>query len=75
MITSSGEAIASEHEVYEAAADLIAEYGSMACAYVSMEADERLEDGDIDGHDWWKRVMFAIGEMLATRCPEGITIH
>lgn len=69
------EVSAAEHEVYEAAADLIAEYGSLACAYVSLEADERLEDGDVAGHDWWKRVMFAIGEMLATRRPEGVAIH
>lgn len=74
-MTQPHETVASEHEVYEAAADLIAEYGSLACAYVSMEADERLEDGDIDGHSWWTRVMFAIGEVLATRCPEGQTIH
>ncbi|MBL8660738.1 MAG: hypothetical protein JNM75_13405 [Rhodospirillales bacterium] len=74
-MTPPVEGIAAEHELYEAAADLIAEYGPMACSYVAMEADERLEDGDVSGHDWWKRVMFAIGEMLATRCPEGETIH
>jgi len=66
---------ASENEIYEAAADLIAEYGSLACAYVSMEADDRLEDGDVSGHGWWKRVMVAVGELLATRPPEGVSIH
>lgn len=74
-MTQPVEGIAAEHALYEAAADLIAEYGSMACSYVAMEANERLVDGDISGHDWWKRVMFAVGELLATRRPEGETIH
>jgi hypothetical protein len=69
------EGVAAELDSYRAAAELIEEYGTLACAYVSMEADERLEEGDLVAYSEWKRLLFAIGEMLATPRPAGAAIH
>lgn len=64
-----------EQEIYRAAEDLIAEYGSRAHAHVSMEASDLLDDGDVDGYRLWTRVLVAIGEVLATRRPRGTALH
>lgn len=76
LLRGSGDAIVTtELEIYQAAEDLIVEFGPLACAYASTEASELFDDGDLEGYQLWTRVLVAIGEMLATRRPKGATLH
>ena len=48
-------------------------HGDRASIYAAMEADERLDAGDLDGAAHWRRVVAAIGE-LRDAAPAG-TVH
>ena len=45
---------------------LIERHGDRARIYAAMEADERLDAGDLDRAAFWRRVINAIGEMQDT---------
>ena len=42
---------------------LIDRHGDRAVIYAAMEADERLDAGDLDRAAFWRRVVAVIGEM------------
>lgn len=54
------------------AAALIDRHGDQAAIYAAMEADERLDAGDMDRTAFWRRVVAAVNETQDT--PAG-TVH
>lgn len=61
-------------DIHTTALDLIRKHGDSAPIFAAMEADTRLEAGDLDGAAHWRRVLAAIkrtvepdGDKEATR--------
>ena len=61
-----------ERRIFQAALALIDHRGDQAAIYAAMEADERLDAGDMDRAAFWRRVVDAINDMRDT--PVG-TLH
>jgi hypothetical protein len=51
-------------EIQEAAFQLVAEHGDKAPIHAAMEADARLEAGDMDGAAHWRLVLAVVREMV-----------
>lgn len=47
-------------------------HGDRASIYAAMEADERLDAGDLDRAAFWRRVVAAINELRDT---PAVTVH
>ena len=66
----------SEIDIYRSAKLLIDQHGEDAPVFAAMQADTRMEAGDIDGCAVWKRVIRAIKELLDQKPPgDGKSIH
>ncbi len=65
-----------EIDIYRSAKLLIDQHGEDAPIFAAMQADKRMEAGDIDGCAVWKRVIQAIKELLDQKPPDdGKSIH
>ncbi len=51
-------------DIYRSAKPLIDQHGEDAPIHAAMQADKRMEAGDLDGCAVWKRVIQAIKELL-----------
>ncbi len=65
----------SDHDIYRAAKLLIDQHGEDAPIRAAMRADELLEAGDLDGQAIWKRILWAVDELLSKDRPEGTEVH
>ena len=66
----------SEIDIYRSANLLIKQHGEDAPIFAAMQADKRIEAGDLDGCAVWKRVIQAIKELLDQKPPgDGKSIH
>ena len=65
-----------EINIYRSAKLLIDQHGEDAPIFAPMQADKRLEAGDLDGCAVWKRVIGAIKELLDCKPPsDGQAVH
>ena len=62
-------------DIYRSAKLLIDEHGEDAPIQAAMKADELLEDGDLDGQATWRRIFYAIKELLRKAPGEGEGVH
>ena len=53
---------------------MLKEYGEDAPVQAAMRADVMLKQGDMEGYAVWKKIVTAVEE-LATKTPEGETVH
>lgn len=51
-------------DITSTAIALVREYGDQAAIYAAMEADARLEAGDLDGATHWRAVLRAVRGMV-----------
>ena len=65
----------SDLDIYRTANVLIKQHGEDATIEDAMRADAMLEKGDLDGYAAWKRIVRAVGEMLAKEQPAGSEVH
>ena len=65
----------SDFDIYRAANELIKQHGEDATIEAAIRADAMLEAGDVDEYAAWKRIVRAVGEMLAKERPEGAEVH
>ena len=59
----------SEIDIFRSAKLLIDQHGEDAPIHAAMQADKRMEAGDLDGCAVWKRVIQAIRELLDQKPP------
>ena len=65
-----------EIDIYRSANLLIQQYDEDAPIFAAMQADKRLEAGDLDGKATWMRVIGAIKELLDQKPPSSdIALH
>lgn len=64
-----------EREIYAVAKILIREHGEHAPIHAAMQADELLDQGDLDGAAVWRRIVRAIEEMLRAEPDEDEIVH
>lgn len=57
-------------DIYRSAKQLIDQYGEDAPIEAAIRADAMLDRGDLDGQAVWKRIVAAIGELMA-KTPSG----
>ncbi len=63
-------------DIYRTANELIKQHSEDAPIHAAMQADKRMEAGDLDGCAVWKRVIRAIKELLDQKPPgDGKSIH
>ncbi len=55
----------SDPDIYRTAAILVKDHGEDAPFHAAMQADELLDQGDMDGKAVWLRVLAAVKELLA----------
>ena len=65
----------SDLDIYRTANVLIKQHGEDVTIEDAMRADAMLEKGDLDGYAAWKRIVRAVGEMLAKEQPAGSEVH
>jgi hypothetical protein len=63
----------SDIDMWRAAANLITEHGDAAQDQALKRADAAIDDGDINGFNWWKRVARLFADMQS-RTP-GDDVH
>jgi hypothetical protein len=54
---------------------LTKEYGPDAVLVAGMRAEERLEAGDMETYQAWKRVLLVLDDLYAEGPPPGASIH
>ena len=57
-------------DIYRSASLLVKQHGDDAPIHAAMYADERLDEGDMDGKLVWLSILAAVKELLAKE-PEG----
>ena len=62
-------------DIYRTANVLMKQHGQDAPIAAAMRADAMLEQGDLDGHAVWKRILRAVGELQGTVLKPGEAIH
>jgi hypothetical protein len=66
--------VTSPIDIYRTANFMLKEYGEDAPVQAAMRADVMLKQGDMEGYAVWKKIVTAVEE-LATKTPEGETVH
>ncbi len=61
-----------EFDIYGSASVLIHEHGEDAALEATMRADAVLEKGDHEGLAVWRRILRAVGDILASECVGGL---
>ena len=61
-----------EFDIYGSANVLIHEHGEDAALEATMRADAVLEKGDHEGLAVWRRILRAVGDILASECVGGL---
>ena len=61
-----------DRDIFRTALDCMERRGDQAAIHAAMEADERLDAGDLDRAAFWRRVVAAIGDLRDA--PAG-TVH
>ena len=65
-----------ETDIYRSANLLIKQHGEDAAIHAAMQADECLDNGDLDGKVAWLAVIRAIEELRDTKPPkDGSAVH
>ena len=65
-----------EIDIYRSAKLLIDQHGEDAPIFAAMQADKRMESGDLDGCAVWKRVLKAVHELLDEGpSGDGASVH
>ena len=59
-----------DREIWACAHRVIRQYGEAAGLHAAQRADDLLEDGDLEGHLTWLRILAGIEVLDGTR-PEG----
>jgi len=67
--------LTSDIDIYRSAKLLIDRHGADAVIHAAMQADEMLEDGDLDGQAVWMRILTAIDELLSRERPKDATVN
>ena len=62
-----GAVVVSDKDIYRSAKLLIDQHGEDAPIFAAMQADTRLETGDMEGHRVWLSIRGAIEELQRTR--------
>ena len=63
-------------DIYRSAKPLIDQHGEDAPIHAAMQADTRMEAGDLDGCAIWRRVIQAIKALLDSRpSSDGQAVH
>ncbi len=62
-------------DIYRSAQVLVKQHGPDAPIEAAVRADELLEAGDLDGCAVWKRILRAVGELLAKERPDGAIVQ
>ncbi len=70
---ATSKAMTSDLDIYRSAKLLIDQHGEDAPIFAAMQADKRLEDGDLDGKAVWMGVIRAIKELLNQQPPSSDT--
>ncbi len=71
---NSGEEL-SNAEVYEMADTLLRRHGKDAVLVASMQAGEKLTNGDMEGYRTWKRLIMLVDGMMEGGAPERERLH
>ena len=64
-----------EIDVYRSAGALIGNFGADAPSRAGQFADKRLEAGDMDGYQTWRRILRAIDEVMRAQPWPGESVH
>jgi hypothetical protein len=65
----------SNAEVYEMADTLLRRHGKDAAMVASMQAGEKLKDGDMEGYRTWKRLVMLVDGMMEGDVPKRECLH
>jgi len=65
----------SEIDICRSANILVREHGQDAPSEAAQRADALLDDGDMDGHGVWLRIVKAVEELLSKERPAGATVQ
>ena len=73
---ATSKAMTSDLDIYRSAKLLVDQHGEDAPISAAMQADKRMEAGDIDGCAVWKRVLRAVQELIDQGPPsDEVSIH
>ena len=75
MGVAKGQALTDDEDIYRSAKLLINRHGYNAVIEAAMIADKMLEQGNLDGLATWNRILRAIEELRAGKCPEDEKLH
>ena len=62
-------------DIYRSAKLLVKQHGKEAPIHAALNADARIEKGDLDGQAVWLRIVKAIEVILETRPGDGAAVH
>tara|TARA_B100000902_G_C26931228_1_gene726486 strand:+ start:44 stop:271 length:228 start_codon:yes stop_codon:yes gene_type:complete len=65
----------SNAEVYEIASTLLRQYGQDAAVFASLQAGEKLRDGDMAGYRVWKRLVMLVDGIFEKTNLEQNCLH
>ncbi len=62
-------------DIYRSAKLLVKQHGREAPSHAALNADDMLDNGDLDGQAVWLRIVKAVNELLTTRPGDTAAAH